>query len=275
MLLLDTDILIIKVMQLMMEKMKVNLHVASNIPVARATMALLPCQTFDAVIVVPNNHRAKNLKELREFSEFICQAPYKIPMLGAYFDLDARNQEPGYYIHGIIPRPLDEKAFKGTLLEWRLTARLWRKVAASVEALEGPQEARLNATANQAQGKTGAGAPKMVNRNQATMDRKTGAYFASQLMSRLQDEQSREAVKGPSMNLPQENSIPPGNTGVPIFLPELPKAPQKQAQEMGMHNPAGANGTNAGQKQAGNLSPQQKTRTAAARQIGEDFFNFP
>eukprot|EP00924_Labyrinthula_sp_SR-Ha-C_P005333 augustus_masked-scaffold_1-processed-gene-28.39-mRNA-1 protein AED:1.00 eAED:1.00 QI:0/0/0/0/1/1/3/0/578 len=151
-LLLDTDLVLIKLIMTMMEKMNVHVNVSSkylkslvlalSVEEAKAIMALKATDMFDAVVVIPKNHSRICFEPYREFSEYICKAPYKIPMLGVYFDLEARTQEPGYYIHGIIPRGLDEKGFKDTLFEWRLTAMMWRNIAESVEAIEGTRAAQ-------------------------------------------------------------------------------------------------------------------------------------
>ena len=139
-LLFTSNSLVYKLMSMMLEKVDVTMYTAPNIPTAKTIMSSLPCDSFDAVIVVPGFIPESESRYLREFSEFICQPPYKIPMLGVYFDEGDREEEPGYYIHGIIPRPLDEYAVKATLLEWRLTALMWKRVADSVEAIEGYQQ---------------------------------------------------------------------------------------------------------------------------------------
>lgn len=139
-LLLTSNSLVYKLMNMMMEKVGVKIHTAPNISTARTIMSSFPADNFDAVIVVPGNSSKVETKELREFSEFICKPPYKIPMLGVFFDDEHREEEPGYFIHGIIPRPLDEYAVKAALLEWRLTSLMWKRVADSVEAIEGYQQ---------------------------------------------------------------------------------------------------------------------------------------
>jgi len=203
-LLLDTDILVHKAMSMMMETVNVGLKIAYSVDHAKAIMATEPCGTFDAVVVVPKNHASENMETLREFSNFICSEPYKIPMLGMYFDLDSRNEEPGYYIHGIIPRPLDEMAFKGTLLEWRITTTMWRRVAESVIAMEG---------ANNNVSRILQGQPiekDVVDREQAMMDRKSGAFFASQLLPQLNNvrDDDNESTNSTSVNSVTSASSP-------------------------------------------------------------------
>lgn len=186
-LLIETNILIIKCLQLMTKNCEICLFIAPTVETAKAMMALQPVNKFDAVIVAPASYKkTSERKELREFSEYIVQAPYKIPLLGTYFDTAERNQEPGYYIHGIIPRPLDEECLQRSLLEWRLTVQMWRKVADSIEALDRP----TTKSPFTKQGKETDDRRKsqaMVDRKQATMDRKTGSFFASQMIPNFID----------------------------------------------------------------------------------------
>lgn len=201
-LLLDTDILVHKAMTMMMQRVDVGLKVAYSVDHAKAIMATEACGTFDAVVVVPKNHESDNIETLREFSKYICSEPYKIPMLGMYFDLDCRNEEPGYYIHGIIPRPLDEVAFKGTLLEWRITTTMWRRVAESVEAMEGANNNVSRILSGQ------PNARDVVDRGQATLDRKTGAFFANQLLPQLSNVREDQSPQNDTTSVISENNSP-------------------------------------------------------------------
>lgn len=187
-LLLDKNVLVIKCMRLMCKSMNTNLSVASNVDFAKIMMGLETTDKFDAVIVIPEHHGQEELRELRAFSEYIVQSPYKIPMLGAYFDMNERSEEPGFYIHGIIPRPLDEVSLKNSLLEWRLTATMWRRVSDSVEAL-GTVKGKEGGSPRNRRDSSG-----LVDLKAATMSRKSGAFFAQQLMPGF-GEQKSEAKK--------------------------------------------------------------------------------
>ena len=72
----------------MMAKIQVEMYHAPDIATARTIMSAEPAAKFDAVIVIPKTSDPANKAEveLRQFSEFICQPPYKIPMLGVFFD---------------------------------------------------------------------------------------------------------------------------------------------------------------------------------------------
>ena len=87
-LLLCSDSIVFKLMTLMMEKINVRLHVSPDVQTAKTIMSTLPADEFDAVLVAPGRCDEITEADLQDMSRFISSPPYKIPMLGCFYDAE-------------------------------------------------------------------------------------------------------------------------------------------------------------------------------------------
>lgn len=70
----------------MMTKINVNLKLARTVQTAKTILQTVPPDHYDALVVSPGRCKVNNEAELRDISAFISRPPYKLPLLGIYFD---------------------------------------------------------------------------------------------------------------------------------------------------------------------------------------------
>jgi len=128
-----------KVNELMFEKLDIEVTFVDDLDHAFEVMETNPPYMFDCCIALPNNQKYNNEREWADFSSYICQAPYRIPLLAAYYDAEHHVNTPQEFWHGILSRPQDENALATDLFQWRLTATTWRKVAIAMELISEGQ----------------------------------------------------------------------------------------------------------------------------------------
>eukprot|EP00924_Labyrinthula_sp_SR-Ha-C_P002507 snap_masked-scaffold_16-processed-gene-6.47-mRNA-1 protein AED:1.00 eAED:1.00 QI:0/0/0/0/1/1/3/0/457 len=178
-LVLSSRVTFIKTMMLMFENINADLISVFTVKDAKNRMAMYAVTHFDAIIVAPAMMKQRERDELKSFARYVSSPPYKVPVLGMYFDLDQPKEEPGCCLHGVVSKPFDESALQDVLLEWRLTAMLWKRLSESLEAMEARNEVDEPKTDPKLESQLES---KWTNLKNATMKRKGGVTFGQKIL---------------------------------------------------------------------------------------------